>query len=88
MTPAPDENIPGPPTAGGGRDWYPEEATASVWTTDTNEPSDFLVAVLHENGINCRVDQNGIHAKLYVLPNDARRAREIVREVVEGEPPK
>jgi len=87
MTPAPEENIPGPPTAGEEGDWYPEDATASIWSTDAGEPSDFLVAALHENGINCRVDQQGTRAKLYVLPDDARRAREIVREVVEGEPP-
>jgi hypothetical protein len=87
MTPDPEENIPGPPTAGGEADWYPEDATASVWSTDAGESSDFLVAALHENGINCRVDQHGIRAKLYVLPDDATRAREIVREVVEGLPP-
>src|SRR6267378_3348050 len=66
---------------------YQEDATASVWSTDAGEPSDFLVAALHENGINCRVDQHGICAKLYVLPDDATRAREIVREVAEGQPP-
>jgi hypothetical protein len=87
MTPAPEENIPGPPTAGEEADWYPEDATASVWSTDTGEPSDFLVAALHENGINCRVDQRGSRAKLYVLPDDATRASEIVRQVVEGHPP-
>jgi hypothetical protein len=87
MTPAPEENIPGPPTAGGEADWYPEDATANVWSSDAGESSDFLVAALHENGINCRVDQHGTHAKLYVLPDDATRAREIVREVVEGQPP-
>jgi hypothetical protein len=87
MTPAQEENIPGPPTAGGEADWYPEDATANVWSSDAGESSDFLVAALHENGINCRVDQHGTHAKLYVLPDDATRAREIVREVVEGQPP-
>jgi hypothetical protein len=87
MTPAAEENVPGPPTAGEETDWYPEDATTSVWSTDTGEPSDFLVAALHENGINCRVDQHGTRAKLYVLPDDATRAREIVREVVEGQPP-
>jgi len=83
----PDEDIPGPPTAGEEAGWYPEDATANVWSTDTGEPSDFLVAALHENGINCRVDQQGTRAKLYVLPGDATRAREIVREIVEGQPP-
>jgi hypothetical protein len=84
----PDGDIPGPPSAGGEIDRYPEDATARVWSTDANEPSDFLVAALHENGINCRVDQQGTRARLYVVPEDAKRAREIVREVVEGEPPK
>jgi hypothetical protein len=87
MTPAPEENIPGPPTAGEEADWYPEDATEKVWSTDAGEPSDFLVAALHENGIICRVDQQGTRSKLYVLPDDATRAREIVREVVEGQPP-
>lgn len=87
MTPAEEENIPGPPTAGEETGWYPEDASASVWSTETDEPSDFLVAALHENGINCRVVQQGTHAKLYVLPDDATRAGEIVREVVEGTPP-
>ncbi|HET6931962.1 MAG TPA: hypothetical protein VFI45_16670 [Candidatus Acidoferrum sp.] len=81
------EEIPGPPSAGDEADWYPEDATTSVWSTDASEPSDFLVAALHENGINCRVDQQGTRAKLYVLPHDAARAREIIREVVESEPP-
>jgi hypothetical protein len=83
----PDEDIPGPPTVGEEVEWYPEDATVNVWSTDAGEPSDFLVAALHENGINCRVDQQGTRAKLYVLPHDSTRAREIVREVVEGQPP-
>jgi hypothetical protein len=87
LTPAAEENIPGPPTAGEEGDWYPEDATEKVWSTDAGEPSDFLVAALHENGINCRVDQQESRVKLYVLPDDAKRAREIVREVVEGQPP-
>lgn len=87
LTPAAEQNIPGPPTGGEEGDWYPEDATEKVWSTDAGEPSDFLVAALHENGINCRVDQQESRVKLYVLPDDAKRAREIVREVVEGQPP-
>jgi hypothetical protein len=87
LTPAEEEDIPGPPTAGEDAEWHPEDATTVVWSTDADEPSDFLVAALHENGINCRVDRQGTHAKLYVLPDGATRAREIVREVVEGQPP-
>jgi hypothetical protein len=83
----PQEDIPGPPSAGDGGDWFPEDATENVWTGGTDELGDFLVAALHENGIHCRLDQQGSHAKLYVLPHNASRAREIVREVLEATPP-
>jgi hypothetical protein len=86
LTPPVLEDIPGPPTAGDA-DWYPEDATEAIWSTETDEPSDFLVAALHENGINCRLDQQGTHARLFVLPHDAPRAREILREIAEGLPP-
>lgn len=86
MTP-PQENIPGPPNAGEGGDWFPEDATVRVWHTEAAEHGDFLVAALHENGIRCRMDRNDQQEELYVLPEDAERAREIVREVVEGLPP-
>jgi len=84
----PAGDIPGPPAARGSADWFPEDATETVWSADSPEQSEFLVAALHENGINCRLDERGTQASLYVLPHDAARAREIIREVVEGEPPK
>jgi hypothetical protein len=87
LTPADEENIPGPPSAGEGTDWYPEDATVKVWSTENGEPSDFLVAALHENGIRCRVEKRDQHVGLLVLPEDEGRAREIVHEVVEGQPP-
>jgi hypothetical protein len=83
----PAEDIPGPPTAGDDAGWFPEDATVNIWATGSDEPSDFLVAALHENGIHCRLDQQGTHAVLYVLPHEASRAREIVREIAEAEPP-
>lgn len=87
MTPPPEENIPGPPNAGEGDDWFPEDASERVWHSEGSEHGDFLVAALHENGIRCRMDRNGQREELYVLPEDAQRAREIVREVAEGQPP-
>jgi hypothetical protein len=84
---AEERNIPGPPNAGESAEWYPEDATSKVWSTETGETSDFLVAALHENGISCRPTKNGQNLELYVLPEDEPRAREIVREVVEGTPP-
>lgn len=87
LTPGDSEDIPGPPTAGDEAGWFEEDATASVWSTETSESSDFLVAALHENGIRCRVDREGSRATLYVLPDDENRAQEIVREVKEGQAP-
>ncbi|MGB2662716.1 MAG: hypothetical protein WAK48_01855 [Candidatus Acidiferrum sp.] len=87
LTPPDEDNIPGPPSTAEGTDWFPEDATVKVWSTESAEPSDFLVAALHENEIRCRVDRRGQHVELYVLPEDETRAREIVREIVEGQPP-
>jgi len=87
LTPAESEDIPGPPAAGDETGWFEEDATAIVWETETAEPSDFLVAALHENGIRCRVDREGSKVAVCVLPEDEPRARELVREVVEGKPP-
>jgi hypothetical protein len=87
LTPSPEENIPGPPSAGEGTDWFPEDATALVWSAESGEPGDFLVAALHENGIRCRLDKSEQGTQLFVMPEDEGRAREIVHEVVEGHPP-
>lgn len=87
LTPAESEDIPGPPSAGDETGWYEEDATAKVWETETGEPSDFLMAAMHENGIRCRVDREGSRAALFVLPDDESRAQEIVKEVVEGQAP-
>lgn len=87
LTPPAEENIPGPPNAGEGTDWFPEDATERVWSGDDAESGEFLVAALHENGIRCRLDKSGGREAIYVLPEDEQRAREIVREIVDGQPP-
>jgi len=67
--------------------WYPEEATVEIWEGDQLEMGELLAASLGENRIHARVaDVGGVH-RLFVLPADETRAREIVREVVEGVPP-
>jgi hypothetical protein len=48
---------------------------------------ELLTASLGENQIHARVaEAKGVH-RLFVLPEDEARAREILREVVEGIPP-
>jgi len=72
---------------GGPESWYPEDATVAIWSGDQPEMGELLAASLSENQIHSRVaDSKGIR-RLFVLPDDERRAREIVREVVEGAPP-
>ena len=87
LTPPPEDDIPGPPSASEETLWYPEDATVKVWSSDTGELGDFLVAALHENAIRCRLDKAEHREELYVLPEDEERAREIVKEVAEGQPP-
>jgi hypothetical protein len=81
------EDILGPPNAGAQGDWFPEDATARIWSPrDGCAQPEFLVAVLHENGIRCLADQTREGGAIYVLPEDEARAREIIREVVANAP--
>jgi hypothetical protein len=67
--------------------WYPEDATVEVWAGEQVEIGELLVASLEENQIHARVAEENGTQRLFVLPEDKSRAREIVREVVEGVPP-
>jgi hypothetical protein len=67
--------------------WYPEHATVEIWEGDHAEMGELLTASLGENQVHARVADIGRGYRLYVLPADETRAREIVREVVEGVPP-
>jgi hypothetical protein len=82
------EDIPGPPSAGEGQDWFPADATAKVWASAIRgeAQTEFLVAALHENGIRCRVDYRDRADELFVLPEDEARAGDIIRQVVEDKP--
>jgi hypothetical protein len=75
-----------------GENWNPEEATVEIWArTESNEALDkswIIELALKENRILFR---RGLTPQtmrsFFVLPEDEARAREIVREVVEGVPP-
>lgn len=67
--------------------WYPEEATTEVWADEFPEMATLLAASLGENQIHSRVAQAEGMRKLFVLPEDEARAREIVRQLIDGEPP-
>ena len=70
------------------KDWHPEDATADVWSGDARQHGWTIELSLKENRINFRTEeQRDSTLKIFVMPEDEPRAREIVREIVEGAPP-
>jgi hypothetical protein len=69
------------------QDWYPEDATAEVWSGDQPELGEMITASLQENQIHSRASNSAGNCALFVLPGDEECAREIVREIIEGAPP-
>ena len=67
--------------------WYPEDATATVWEGEPAEAREMIELSMQENDIRTRWEVEGGKPRLYVLPEDEERATEIVRQVLEGEPP-
>jgi hypothetical protein len=68
-------------------DWYPEDATLEIWEGNQPEMGELLAASLGENRIHSRLPESRGAYRLFVLPGDETRAREIVREVIEAVPP-
>lgn len=64
-----------------------EAATCQVWVGPAKGVGSFLDDALRENDIDIRTEHAGVETKIYVRPSDETRAREIVREIVEGAPP-
>lgn len=67
-------------------DYDPAKATAEVWSGDDADTKDMLVACLRENGIDYGLDSKD-NFRIRVMPSSETRAREIIREVIEGTPP-
>jgi hypothetical protein len=69
---------------------YPEDATVEVWSgggADTDKDTkDMIEMSLRENDLLCRSEEEKGRIKVMVLPEDEARAKEIVREIVEGAP--
>ncbi len=62
-------------------------AICEVWSGEDENLAGFLGAALKENGIPVRVERHGQKAAVYAPVEDEGRAREIIREIVEGAPP-
>jgi hypothetical protein len=66
---------------------YPEDATVQVWSGEDQASKDMIEMSLKENNLTSRSERDGDLVRVLVLPEDQERAREIVREIVEGTPP-
>jgi hypothetical protein len=65
--------------------WNPELATLEIWTGNDLKRIRFLQASLRENGIPSRISEDDPkNPALLICPEDAERAREIVKEVAEA----
>ncbi len=87
LTPPDEENIPGSPAAGEDAEWEFEGGGIEVWTGEDTSLGDMLVASLRENKIAVRRENSHGKESLLVRSQKGARAREIVKEVVEGAPP-
>jgi hypothetical protein len=78
-------------------DWYAEDATAEVWTQSAGpkgnplglDATSMVELSLRENFIHFRSDRDekGV-CRIFVMPEDEARAREIVREIEDSSPRK
>jgi hypothetical protein len=68
-------------------DFDADEATREVWSGAEVDVRDMLISCLRENGIGCAVDDSSGTHRLSVMPSSEKRAKEIIREVVEASAP-
>ncbi len=58
-----------------------------IWNGSDDRIAQFLTAALQENEIPIHLENPGEQTRIYVSAANEKRAREIVREIVEGAPP-
>jgi len=61
--------------------------TVEVWKGNDDRIAQFLTAAMQENEIPIHIENPGDETRIYVSASNDMRAREIVREVVQGAPP-
>lgn len=64
-----------------------EDLTCEVWSGSDESLAEFVESALKENGIPIRLENPDNQREIYVSEGNEKRAREIVKEVVEGVPP-
>ncbi len=60
---------------------------AEIWNGTNDRIAQFLTAAMQENEIPIHLENPGEQTRIFVSAANEKRAREIVREVVEGAPP-
>lgn len=83
--PAEESAAPQPPAL---KESALSEATVAVWSGAAASQADFLSQALRENEIPVRVEQGAGEATIYVPPEEETLAREIIREILEADPPR
>jgi hypothetical protein len=66
---------------------YPEDATVEVWSGEETDAREMIEMSLREHDVMTRSEEEAGRVKVFVLPEHEEKAREIVREVMQGEPP-
>jgi hypothetical protein len=61
--------------------------TVEIWSGSDERIAQFLTAAMQENEIPIHLENPGDQTRVYVSAANEKRAREIVREIVEGAPP-
>jgi hypothetical protein len=65
-----------------------EHSAAEVWKGNDERIAQFLTAAMQENEIPIHLENPGDETRIFVSAANEARAREIVREIVEGAPPR
>lgn len=87
LTPSEDENVPAPTEVDDEVEWEFAGGGIEVWSGKHTSFADLLVRSLRENNIRVRRKTSDPEQSLLVSPKQHAKAREIVKEVVEGMPP-
>ena len=58
-----------------------------MWEGNPPHMREMIAMSLQENDVFARYEARGATTEVYVLPEDEERAREIVREIMEGQAP-
>jgi hypothetical protein len=68
-------------------DFDAKRATCEIWVGEDARMAQYFDDCLRGVGIGCVVRPDGTKVRVLVMPESEKRAKEIVREVVEGAPP-